>query len=150
MSSGIATQKLSDAAEEDENGDVEADDVADRHEGRGEVGAHVEEALAPGDAHPPLGRLLPQPEARLAELEQGGDDGGARDEQHALAAALAGLEHLGAGDALGELQGLLDDERAPQGHREQHAQHAAEAGDEGRLQEVEVLPGPEQDEAPAW
>ena len=72
----------------------------------------------------------------------------AGEHEHADAAAALGadLEHLGGRDAFGELQRLIDDQRAAQRDREQHAEDAAEAGDQRGLEVREVASTPEHDE----
>ena len=59
---------------------------------------------------------------------------------------VAGLEHFRGSLALGERQRILDDHRAPQRHREQHAEQPAETGNGQHPRITEVVPVTEDDQ----
>jgi hypothetical protein len=63
-----------------------------------------------------------------------------------LRRVVARLEHFSGRHALGKLEILLDDQRAPQRDREEHAEDAAETGDREHPGVTEIGPVPEDDE----
>ena len=116
------------AAEENEDGDVQSDDVSDTDERGGKVHADVgNRALA----HESGGRRSTGPELEPAdtEFDDGADARGRGQVPDTLGPALTDFQHLGGRFALRKSQWLLDDERAPQRNRKQHAEQTADAGD---------------------
>ncbi len=88
----------------------------------------------------------PQADQVGHQFEESAGQAGADDPAQALGPHLAALEDFRRGDALGELELAVHDEAAPQRNGEQHAEHAAEAGDDRDPLVVERLPGPQQDQ----
>ena len=120
-----------DAAEEHDGADVEPDDVADREQRRREVRAEVRDA--PADVGRGCGRVRNQAEtARRRELQESAAERRATEDLDALGRVLAGLEHLGRRLAFRKCEPLIDDQRASQRHREQHAEEPAEPRDRER------------------
>src|SRR3546814_9868493 len=66
---------------------------------------------------------------RGGELDQRSDHAGERERLDSAARILAGLQHFGGGLAFGKREWFLDDHRAPQWHRKQHAEQTAKSGD---------------------
>ncbi len=80
------------------------------------------------------------------QLDEGADRAGQAEDLQARARILAGLEDFRGGLAFGKRQRVLDDHRAAQRHREQHAEQAAEAGDRQHPGIAEILPVAEDDQ----
>src|SRR3546814_11919978 len=80
---------------------------------------------------------------RGGELDQRSDHAGERERLDSAARILAGLQHFGGGLALGKREWFLDDHRAPQRHRKQHAEQTAKSGDREypRISEVDRKSG---------
>ncbi len=129
------------AAEENEYGDVEPDDVSDRQKRGAQIGAAVKKC--PFDASCAFENFRPQADTFCSDLEQSADQGRFRNNPDALAAFLSCFEHLGCCDTLGKFELAFDDERTPQGNCEQDAQQPAERGNYGNPHEVltaEIVP----------
>ena len=141
---GDGDQPVAGAAQEHQDADIEPDDQADGQQGRTERHAKRRDTRADGPAD--LEPLGPQAHEVAEHLEQSAGQAGADDLAKALAAHLAALQDLGRGDALGELQLASHDEASPQRDGEEHAEHAAEAGDDRDPLVVERLPGPQQNQ----
>ena len=118
-----------DAAGDHDAGDFRADDVADADELGGHLAAdrgsleEVEHAL---------GRVVPELEAAHEDLIDRGDAEAREHRPGAGAALLADDQDVRAGGAfrVGQDAVLLDDERAPQRDHHEHAEQAAERGDD--------------------
>ena len=132
-------------ARQHHDADVETHDIAHAEQRRRQVGAEVADGLA----KPGRGRrgIRDQPQAAAGgQLHQTADGCRARQQLQALAGPIAGAQHLRRGLALGESQALIDDQRSPQGHREQHAQQTAQTGDGQYPRVTEIVPVPQDDQ----
>jgi hypothetical protein len=131
-----------DAAGEDDARHAQADDVADAEVLRGGVGLDrgpFQDVLG-AEIRLEFGSARPGAE-EIFILEEGVDRAQAEAEEDAAGqrpSALAGDQHIGAGRALGvsQVAVLFDDQLAAQGNHEQHAQPAA---DQGQQEDAGVL-----------
>src|SRR3546814_19569642 len=74
------------------------------------------------------------------------DHAGERERLYSAARILAGLQHFGGVLAFGKREWFLDDHRAPQRHRKQHAEQTAKSGDREYPRISEVMPIAEDDQ----
>ena len=127
------------AADQGQGADIEADDVADAEQRGRQVGAEIRQPLA---EEPACGRRVGNQAQAAArgQLREAAAERRQAEYLHSLRRVVAGLEHLGRRHAFRELEALVDDQRAAQGHREEHAEDAAEARDREHPQVPEVRP----------
>ena len=84
-----------------------------------------------------------QAAVRLEDLDERAESHGAKKVARRVAGAVAGLDDIGAGDALRERQPRFDAQRPPQQDDEEHADQAASQQDERSLPVVRFEVGPQ-------
>ena len=108
-----------------DDADIEADDVADPKQGGRQVRTHVGDRLA----HPGRTRCGIREEAQTTgrtHLGEGAEQRRDTENFQALARVLAGFQNFCRRLAFRKCEALVDDQRAAQRHRKDHAQQAAE------------------------